>query len=118
MRWGGGWEGGAVKGEFLEHDEVFGHYYGTHSSELERAAAEGLDLVLDIDVQGARQLKEKLPAGVSIFLLAPSRQEHEERLGARSQDDEALNLRRADAAAGRVRDSSPFDLQPGEPGSG
>src|SRR6202041_340352 len=44
------------KGEFLEHAEVFGHHYGTHVSELDRAAAEGVDLILDIDVQGARQL--------------------------------------------------------------
>ena len=48
-----------AKGEFLEHAEVFGNYYGTHVSELDRAAAEGVDLVLDIDVQGARQLKER-----------------------------------------------------------
>ena len=52
---------------------MFGNYYGTHQSELERAAAEGVDLVLDIDVQGARQLKERIPAAVSIFILAPSR---------------------------------------------
>jgi guanylate kinase len=44
-----------VRGEFLEHAEVFGNYYGTHISELGRAADEGYDLVLDIDVQGARQ---------------------------------------------------------------
>ena len=56
------------RGEFLEYAEVFGNYYGTHISELERAGAEGYDLVLDIDVQGARQLKERIPAGVSIFI--------------------------------------------------
>ena len=61
-------------GEFLEHAEVFGNYYGTHRSELDRAAAEGKDLVLDIDVQGARQLKGRIPEAVSIFILAPSRQ--------------------------------------------
>ena len=75
-----------AKGEFLEYAEVFGNYYGTHISELERAGAEGYDLVLDIDVQGARQLKERIPAGVSIFILAPSRQILEERLRTRSQD--------------------------------
>src|SRR5271156_5086732 len=53
-----------AKGEFLEHAEVFGNYYGTHVSELKRAAGEGVDLVLDIDVQGARQLKGKIPAAV------------------------------------------------------
>jgi len=97
------------RGEFLEHAEVFGNYYGTHISELDRAAAEGYDLVLDIDVQGARQLKERIPAGVSIFILAPSRQILEERLRARSQDSEAVILRRLHDAAGEIRNYSLYD---------
>jgi guanylate kinase len=97
------------RGEFLEHAEVFGNYYGTHNSELDRAAAEGYDLVLDIDVQGARQLKERIPAGVSIFILAPSRQILEERLRARSQDSEAVILRRLHDAAGEIRNYSLYD---------
>ena len=99
----------AARGEFLEHAEVFGNYYGTHISELDRAAAEGYDLVLDIDVQGARQLKERIPAGVSIFILAPSRQILEERLRARSQDSEAVILRRLHDAAGEIRNYSLYD---------
>ena len=98
-----------ARGEFLEHAEVFGNYYGTHISELDRAAAEGYDLVLDIDVQGARQLKERIPAGVSIFILAPSRQILEERLRARSQDSEAVILRRLHDAAGEIRNYSLYD---------
>ena len=98
-----------ARGEFLEHAEVFGNYYGTHISELDRAAAEGYDLVLDIDVQGARQLKERIPAGVSIFILAPSRQILEERLRARSQDSEAEILRRLHDAAGEIRNYSLYD---------
>ena len=98
-----------ARGEFLEHAEVFGNYYGTHVSELDRAAAEGYDLVLDIDVQGARQLKERIPAGVSIFILAPSRQILEERLRARSQDSEAVILRRLHDAAGEIRNYSLYD---------
>ena len=98
-----------TRGEFLEHAEVFGNYYGTHISELDRAAAEGYDLVLDIDVQGARQLKERIPAGVSIFILAPSRQILEERLRARSQDLEAVILRRLHDAAGEIRNYSLYD---------
>jgi guanylate kinase len=97
------------RGEFLEHAEVFGNYYGTHISELDRAAAEDYDLVLDIDVQGARQLKERIPAGVSIFILAPSRQILEERLRARSQDSEAVILRRLHDAAGEIRNYSLYD---------
>ena len=98
-----------ARGEFLEHAEVFGNYYGTHISELDRAAAEGYDLVLDIDVQGARQLKERIPAGVSIFILAPSRQILEERLRARSQDSEAVILRRLHDAAVEIRNYSLYD---------
>jgi guanylate kinase len=98
-----------AKREFLEYAEVFGNYYGTHISELERAGAEGYDLVLDIDVQGARQLKERIPAGVSIFILAPSRQILEERLRTRSQDSEAVILRRLHDAAGEIRNYSLYD---------
>jgi guanylate kinase len=98
-----------AKGEFLEYAEVFGNYYGTHISELERAGAEGYDLVLDIDVQGARQLKERIPAGVSIFILAPSRQILEERLRLRSQDSESVILRRLHDAAGEIRNYSLYD---------
>ena len=102
-------EARVARGEFLEHAEVFGNYYGTHISELDRAAAEGYDLVLDIDVQGARQLKERIPAEVSIFILAPSRQILEERLRARSQDSEAVILRRLHDAAGEIRNYSLYD---------
>src|SRR5436190_23695152 len=58
-----------TRDEFLEHADVFGHYYGTHRSALEKASQKGVDLVLDIDVQGAGQLKKKIPDAVSIFVL-------------------------------------------------
>jgi guanylate kinase len=95
--------------EFLEYAKVFGHYYGTHLSELARAGAEGVDLVLDIDVQGARQLRERIPAGVSIFILAPSRQVLEKRLRARSQDSEAVIAQRLRAAADEIREQRDYD---------
>ena len=98
-----------AKDEFLEHAEVFGNYYGTHISERERAAVAGCDLVLDIDVQGARQLKEKIPDAVSIFILAPSRQVLEERLRARSQDAEDVILRRLRDAAEEIRNYKSYD---------
>ncbi len=86
-------------GEFLEWAEVFGHYYGTHRSYLERAASEGRDLVLDIDVQGARQLKRSIPDAVSVFVLVPSREELERRLRRRSEDaEEAIRRRLGEAA--------------------
>jgi len=97
------------KGEFLEHAEVFGNYYGTHVSELDRAAAAGVDLVLDIDVQGARQLKERIPGAVSIFVLAPSRAILEQRLRARSQDSEPVIERRLRDAAEEIRKYTLYD---------
>jgi guanylate kinase len=98
-----------AKGEFLEHATVFGNYYGTHISELDRAAAQDVDLILDIDVQGARQLKEKIPGAVSIFILPPSRQVLEERLRARSQDSEPVIARRLHEAAEEIRNYSQYD---------
>jgi guanylate kinase len=99
----------ARNGEFLEHAEVFGHHYGTHIGELDRAAAENVDLILDIDVQGARQLKEKYPAAVSIFILPPSREVLEQRLRARSQDAEPVIARRLLEAAEEIRNYSQYD---------
>ncbi|MEQ1885038.1 MAG: guanylate kinase [Bryobacteraceae bacterium] len=96
-------------GEFLEHAEVFGNYYGTHVSELDRAAKDGFDLVLDIDVQGARQLKQKKPDAVSIFILAPSRQILEERLRLRSQDTEEVIERRLREAAEEIQNYWRYD---------
>ena len=97
------------KGEFLEHAEVFGNYYGTHVSELDRAAGEGVDLVLDIDVQGARQLKDRISAAVSVFILPPSRQVLEQRLRARSQDSEPVIARRLRDAKEEIRNYSQYD---------
>jgi guanylate kinase len=74
-----------ANGEFLEWAEVFGNYYGTALSALDHARAEGKDLLLDIDVQGAVQVMRKLPAAVSIFILPPSPQILEMRLRNRSE---------------------------------
>ena len=72
------------RGEFLEYARVFGrHSYGTPKKWLEESRAKGLDLVLEIDVQGAAQVKEKLPESVAIFILPPSRAELERRLRSR-----------------------------------
>jgi guanylate kinase len=98
-----------AQGEFLEWAQVFGHYYGTHQGELERAAAAGADLVLDIDVKGARQLKKKIRAAVAIFVLAPSRQILEQRLRARSQDSEPVIKRRLRGAAREISKYRQYD---------
>jgi guanylate kinase len=95
--------------EFLEYAQVFDNYYGTHVSELDRAEAEGNDLVLDIDVQGARQLKERIPAAVSIFILPPSREILEKRLRDRGEDSEPVIQRRLHDAEEEIRNYSNYD---------
>jgi guanylate kinase len=88
-----------ARGEFLEYARVFGkHSYGTPKKWLEESRAKGLDLVLEIDVQGAAQVKQKLPESVAIFILPPSREELERRLRSRGQDaDEEIARRLAKA---------------------
>jgi guanylate kinase len=96
-------------GEFLEFAEVFGNYYGTNRATFEKAVHEGKDLVLDIDVQGARQLKVAIPEAISIFVLPPSREVLEQRLRARSQDTEEVIQRRLKGAAEEVRNYKQYD---------
>ncbi len=97
------------RGEFLEHAEVFGNYYGTNKRVLDVARAEGKDLVLDIDVKGARQLKKAIPEAVSIFILAPSRDILEQRLRSRSEDAEDVIARRLREAAEEIRNYHEYD---------
>src|SRR3989442_15051753 len=85
----------AARGEFLEYARVFGkHAYGTPLKWLDESRRTGRDLVLEIDVQGAAQVKEKLPESVAIFILPPSREELERRLRSRGQDSEEEIARR------------------------
>jgi guanylate kinase len=95
--------------EFLEHAEVFGNFYGTHRGVLDQARRDGKDLILDIDVQGARQLKKRIPEAVSIFILAPSRDILEQRLRARSEDSEEVIRRRLREAAEEIRNYDQYD---------
>lgn len=95
--------------EFLEHAQVFGNFYGTHQSVLDQARSEQRDLILDIDVQGARQLKERIPDAVSVFILAPSRDILEQRLRARSEDSEEVIQRRLKEAAEEIRNHNQYD---------
>jgi guanylate kinase len=97
------------RGEFLECAEVFGNYYGTHRGILEQSRAAGRDLVLDIDVQGARQLKCQIPEAVTVFILAPSRQILEQRLRARGEDREDVIVRRLRDAAEEIRNYEKYD---------
>lgn len=96
-------------GEFLECAEVFGNFYGTHREVLEQAQAEGKDLILDIDVNGARQLRERIPEAVTIFILPPSRDILEQRLRSRSEDSETVIQRRLREAADELRNYKQYD---------
>ena len=99
-----------ARGEFLEHAEVFGiDYYGTHRSVLEKAQVTGRDLVLDIDVQGARQLKQQIPEAVTVFILPPSREILEQRLRARGEDRDEVIERRLREAAEEIRNYQAYD---------
>ncbi|HYN14584.1 MAG TPA: guanylate kinase [Terriglobales bacterium] len=80
-----------AKDALLEHADVFGNYYGTARRFLDGARERGHDLLLDIDVQGERQVKQKIPDAVSIFILPPTRKELERRLRRRSQAEGMLS---------------------------
>ncbi len=96
-------------GELLEWAEVFGNYYGTSRAVLRKAEREEKDLILDIDVQGAAQLREKLQGAVTIFILPPSRQELEKRLRHRSSDADEVIERRLNGAGQEVLDYAQYD---------
>lgn len=83
-----------VRGEFLEHAEVFGRRYGTGRQKTEQLLAAGCDVILDIDWQGARQVRRLMVEAQAVFILPPSLDELERRLRGRSQDDEATIARR------------------------
>jgi guanylate kinase len=102
-------EASVARDEFLEHATVFGNYYGTHRGILERGAAEAKDVILDIDVQGARQLRGKISKAISIFVLPPSREELAKRLRARSEDSEETIARRLAGAEVEIRNFSQYD---------
>jgi guanylate kinase len=95
--------------EFLEWAKVFDNYYGTHRSVLDRAEEQGCDVVLDIDVQGAAQLKNRVPGAVSIFILAPSRAILEQRLRARSEDSDEVIRRRLQDAKKEISNYRAYD---------
>jgi guanylate kinase len=86
------------KGEFLEYAEVFGNLYGTRKDKTDQMLAEGKPVILEIDVQGGLQVKEKYPDAVMIFIMPPDMAELENRIRGRGRDDEkTIKLRLAKA---------------------
>jgi guanylate kinase len=92
------------EGRLLEWAQVHGNLYGTGVEEIERASAAGVDILLDLDVQGAAQVRQRIPDAVTVFVLPPSYEVLEGRLRGRGQDDEA-SIRRRLAAAGSEIDA-------------
>jgi guanylate kinase len=100
-----------AQGEFLEYAQVFGkHWYGTPRKGVDDAWRQGLDLVLEIDVQGALQVKKQLPDAVAVFIVPPSRQDVEQRLRARGQDSEEAIARRLERARQEMSCWSQYDF--------
>jgi len=95
--------------EFLEHANVFGNYYGTARRFLREAEEKKHDLLLDIDVQGAEQMKRELPEAVSIFVLPPDRKTLEWRLRKRSEDAEEVIARRLVTATREIGNYDKYD---------
>jgi len=97
------------RGEFLEHAEVFGDQYGTPRTEIDAARAEGLGLLVEIDVQGAAQLEEALSDAVRIFVKTDALEELERRLRGRSTETEEVIRRRLKVAEEELAEASKYD---------
>jgi guanylate kinase len=97
------------RGEFLEDAEVHGYRYGTSKKVITDALARGEDLILEIDWQGARQVRTLYPDCVGIFILPPSIEELERRMRSRGQDAEAVIRRRLDNARGEMDHAGEFN---------
>jgi len=97
------------EGIFLEHAKVFDNYYGTSQKALEDRLSQGEDVILEIDWQGAQQVRKLMPYGVSVFILPPSRGELEKRLNARGQDSAEVIARRMQDATADMAHYVEFD---------
>lgn len=96
-------------GEFLESAEVFGNYYGTSRIQIAEQIKAGADVLLEIDWQGAQQVKKQFPHAVGIFILPPSIAALEDRLKKRGQDEHDVILRRVLAAGGEIAHAPEFE---------
>ena len=97
------------QGQFLEYARVFDHYYGTTRQAVLQRLQQGIDIILEIDWQGARQVRSLLPESRSIFILPPSRDSLRQRLRDRAQDSEAVIHKRMAAAVREMSHYEEFD---------
>ncbi len=93
----------------LEHNEFVGNYYGTPREPVERAVANGQDMVIEVDVNGAAQIREKMPEAVSIFIMPPSFAELKRRLSGRGTESEELIQKRLTSALGEIKRAAEYD---------
>ena len=93
----------------LEHNEFVGNYYGTPREPVERAIANGQDMVIEVDVNGAAQIRKKLPEAVSIFIMPPSFAELKRRLSGRGTETEELIQKRLNSAHGEIKRATEYD---------
>ena len=93
----------------LEHNEFVGNYYGTPREPVERAVANGQDMVIEVDVNGAAQIREKMPEAVSIFIMPPSFAELKRRLSGRGTESEELIQKRLTSALGEIKRAVEYD---------
>lgn len=104
-----GFEAMIERGEFFEYARVFDNYYGTSRPAVQAALAAGQDVILEIDWQGARQVRQQLPEAVSVFILPPSREELERRLSGRGTDEHAVIERRMRDAVSEMSHHDEYD---------
>jgi len=99
-----------AQGAFLEHARVFGHFYGTGRDAVRQRLAEGYDVMLDIDWQGAQQIKRSFPSCCTLFILPPSLAELHTRLSQRGQDSAEIIARRMQEARSEIAHCREFDF--------
>lgn len=97
------------EGDFLEYANVFGNYYGTSRESIQQVLSTGVDVFLDIDWQGAQQIRKAMPQARSIFVLPPSREELDRRLRGRGQDSEDVIARRMTQAVAEMSHYAEYD---------
>ena len=102
-------ESGIAEGLFLEHAKVFENYYGTSRSSVHQRLEEGIDVILEIDWQGAQQIRQLMPDNTSVFILPPSIEELERRLTSRNQDSAAVIERRVSQAKADAKHFTEYD---------
>jgi len=94
---------------FFEHAEVFGNFYGTSKASIQSQLSNGIDVILEIDWQGARQIQQQIPESCSIFILPPTKDALYQRLKGRGQDDESVIERRMQAAQSEMSHYDEYD---------